>query len=97
MVTKRRALEAFERALDQLAAQGREPTAWEETNFLEAVTAIVVGDSQTVIDRIADSQRSPTPAEVAALRRRQLQANEQLRQRVEKGRRARMLVRPPLA
>jgi len=97
MVTGRSALEAFEKVLGQLAAEGREPTAWEETNYLEVVTAIVAGDHQTVMDRIADSQRSPTPAEIAAIKRRQLQAKEELRQNVEEARGARMLVRRPHA
>jgi len=49
--TRGRALVAFESALVRLATVGRDPSAWEEGNLLEALGAMTSGDYSSAVDK----------------------------------------------
>jgi len=77
--TRGRALVAFDNALVRLATAGRDPSAWEEGNLVEALKAMAAGDYARAVARVNAAQRLPTPSEVSTITSRNLLKRAQLR------------------
>ena len=75
---------AFDGALVRLSMAGRDPSAWEEGNLLEALGAMSSRDYEHAMQNIKSAQRLPTPAEVSTITNRKLLNREQLRNRFDK-------------
>jgi hypothetical protein len=78
-----RALVAFDSALIRLATVGRDPSAWEEGNLLDALGAMSSGDYQRAVEKIKSAQRQPTATEVSTITSRNLLNRAQLRDRFD--------------
>ena len=81
--TRGRALVAFDNALVRLATAGRDPSAWEEGNLLEALAAMASGNYKRALVKIKSAQRLPTPADVSTITSRNLLNRAQLRDRFD--------------
>ena len=81
--TRGRALVAFDNALVSLATAGRDPSAWEEGNLVEALKAMSAGDYTRAVERVRSAQRLPTPTEVSTITSRNLLSRAQLRDRFD--------------
>ena len=81
--TRGRALVAFDIALVRLATAGRDPSAWEEGNLLEALAAMASGNYKRALLKIKSAQRLPTPADVSTITSRNLLNRAQLRDRFD--------------
>jgi hypothetical protein len=64
-----KAMVAYERVLVRLALEWREPTAWEESNLLEALVAMISGDYRGALAFIEAAARPPALEEVGAIGR----------------------------
>ena len=81
--TKTEAIAVFEIALARLETSAREPDAWTEHNLLEALAWITSGQYDSAITRIEAAARSPSPAEVSSIERRELLKKADIRDRFE--------------
>jgi hypothetical protein len=81
--TRGRAVVAFDNALVRLAIDGRDPSAWEERNLLDALGALSSGDYPRATEKIKAAQRLPTPTEVSTITSRYLLKRAQLRDRFD--------------
>ncbi|HTF42731.1 MAG TPA: hypothetical protein VK641_02465 [Terriglobales bacterium] len=81
--TAGRALVAFDNALVRLAAAGRDPSAWEEANLLDALEAMSSADYKSALEKIKAALSLPTPADISTITSRNLLNRAQLRDRFD--------------
>jgi hypothetical protein len=74
---------AYEQLLVRLASEKREPTAWEESNLLEALVAIVSGNYLNAMDYIGAAKRGPADSEIAEMKWRSRLSLVEIRERFE--------------
>jgi len=79
-----RVLVAFDSALVRFSMASCDPSAWEEGNLLEALSAISSRDYKHAMDKIKSAQRLPTYAEISTITNRKLLSKAQLRARFDK-------------
>jgi hypothetical protein len=81
--SRAKALVAFDNALVRLTTAGRDPSAWEEGNLVDALGAMSSGDYKQALERIKSAQRLPTPTEISTITSRNLLKRAQLRDRFD--------------